>query len=365
MSKIEKRRKLIIYPSYSLRDYKTNKYLLDSDAEYNQAILEASVMKDLFEETYLIVPKEEQIKMDNKFPNWLKIIRKKYEINVGKERFSHDVKFFKELNIEGNDVLYSYFLNKWKFFEESGINQKNLMYSFIYFYPEYNPDIYRDLVNKNYISINFFTKKALEKFSNDTGITKNLYVVPADAGHFYKYNINYEEYKKPSLIIPARLDHEDVNHTWQTLSIALALKLFCNFDFKLIVCNSNNSADIGYLADVVDEIGPFTRERFLTMLLEEQGVILTLKEADEHGTKGAPEYLGSNLILVSSDYSINPYDVPKGNSSQTYNVVKKLLSINKSEYIQIKEKQKNICKNNHGENVINDILKNILQKKVM
>ena len=109
----KKYNRLVIYPSYSLRDYRKNVYLLDGDAEFNQMISEAKVLEKYFENIVLIIPEQDQRKLDySNVPDGITTVIKRYQVNVGAERFSHDVEYFRKMNIQENDVLYSNFLSK-------------------------------------------------------------------------------------------------------------------------------------------------------------------------------------------------------------------------------------------------------------
>ena len=357
-------KRIIIYPSYSMRDYKTNVYLLNSDAEFNQMIIEAKILTKYFEEVFLIIPNENQRKLGmERIPDGIQIIEKKYEYNVGTERYSeNDKEFFKKI-IDDNTVLYSNFPHKWKYFDEIGIPSENILYTFWHFYPDFEGKHYMPM--KKNLGIIFRSEKQKTVFEKKTILNESwYYVLKSHHGLESIRNSKFSDNKVPSLVIPTRFDHEDFNHTWEALSIALALKNDLKSKFKLILCNPNNSGNLSHLINIADEIGPIPKERFEDILKNEQGVIFVKKETDYGGTKGAPEYLSSNLIFISNDYNINPYDIQGNDNTIFYSYIKRLLTIEREEYYRIKNLQKKICEKHHGTKNIYKLFDKIFNKNI-
>lgn len=355
--------KIYIYPSYSMRDYERLVYLLDSDAEFNQAIIEAEFLKSYCNEVILILPKKKQRDLnEDLLPKGIKTIEKEYQVNVGSERFFDDTIFFTKLNLGEDDILYSCFLHKYKLFEKSGIKQEQILYTFWHYYPEFNIDFYRSESLKRCLGIIFRSEKQRKIFIKGyPEYPKEKCLVmrshPGKTMRKKPYMNKLTIKSKRTLMIPTRFDHEDFNHTWEALMVALSLKKEVNFN--LILCNPNNSGDLSNLIDIAYEIGPIPKTRFNEILNKDIGVIYIKKETDYGGTKGAPEYLSSNLIFISNDYEINPWDVKNNSNSQAYSWIKKFLTCDIEEYLDAKYEQLNICEKFHGDKEVTRVFNKI------
>ena len=290
------------------------------------------------------------------------MIEKEYEMNVGKERFRMDDKeFFMSLDFKENDIFYTNFVSKWWILEEAGIPIERMLFTFLYFYP--GIDSYKDQFDgiQKSLGIIFRSKRARMIFLDKFDFPESLsYIMRPFHNEWLKRGIRYSD-RNPTVLLPSRMDHEDHNHSWEALSLLLALKN--EIDFHLVVSNGNRSADLGVFKDVIDEIGPLSRARFEEIVDNHVGVIFSKKSCDYDGSKGAPEYLVSNLLFVSYDYDINPYDISSNDNSVAYSLIKKYLTCSKETYIRAKEKQKDTARRYHGQEQIKKIFGEIFDRR--
>lgn len=362
----KKLNKIYIYPSYSLRDYKNNVYLLNSDPEFQQVIAEAEVLTEFFLEVFLIIPEKNQRLLDVKsIPSNIKTIEKKYEHNVGTERFTSSIKFIKSLKLKENDIFYSGFLYKWKDIVNAGISIKNTVFSFWYIYPDFDIN---DFDSNQLSQSDIICRSAKQKNILVSQLPKLNsschFILPYHGKNKIQDPIvnkaKIRSLKSNHVVLPTRFDHEDHTHTWEALSILLPLKQ--EFNFKLILCNPNNSGDLSHLKNVVDVIGPLKKSEFEKILNEKIGIIFAKKECDFDGSKGAPEYMASNLIFISNDYKYNPFDMQNDNE-RAKNLIRTALLFNTDDYVKFKLQQKEIVKNLNGKEQMRKTFKKILKKK--
>jgi hypothetical protein len=363
----KKSKMLILYPSYSMRDYEKNKYMLDSDAEFQQAIQEIRILKEWFEEIFLIIPEEDQRILDKKrIPSYVKLIEKRYEYNVGSERFANDVEFFSILSVRMKDkdwYLYTCFTYKWRIYKAAGIDPEKILNTFWHFYPTFDGEDFDSEYLRKSIGIIFRSDKQTNHFLENVPSfpEKKAFMIRSHHGLPFvsSTKIPSGEIKTRCVVLPTRFDHEDFNHTWESLMVLLGLKAD-GLNFRIILCNPNNSGKLSPMMRIADEIGPLSKKRFEEILATEIGVIFVKKETDYGGTKGAPEYMASNLIFISNDYNLNPLDVMNNDNTMAYNWIKKMLTIPKEEYVRIKQRQKDIADTHNGKKYTTEEFKKIL-----
>ena len=362
------KKNVFIYPSYSLRSYKTNKYILDSDPAFRQTLAEIKAVKDLFNEINLIIPKNiEKSVMLPEIKKEVNIIKKNYGMNVKNERFRKDDKeFFKSLDLQNKDIFYTNFLTKKDVFINSGIDIRKTIFTFLYFYPKICFSDFNGI--EKALKVIFRTEKAREHFLSNfhkLSLYKTEIIRAYHESFCSKKIIIPEDFdRKRILLIPSRFTVEDHNHSFKSLSYSLLLKSQMKDKkpkVKLIIANPNYSLDKVEYPDLVDVLGPLSRNEYERLLREEVGLILSLKLHDFDSSKGAPEYLYSNLIFLSNDYQINPINLPINPEILLWKM-SKLISCGRKEYVEYKKQQKKIAEKYHGLSQIKNGFKKILKE---
>jgi hypothetical protein len=247
--------------------------------------------------------------------------------------------------------FYTCFTYKWRIYKAAGIDPEKTLYTFWHIYPTFDgEDFDSDYLRKS-IGIIFRSDKQTDHFLENVPSFPNEKAFMIRSHHGLPFissvKISSGEIKARCVVLPTRFDHEDFNHTWESLMVLLGLKAD-GLNFRIILCNPNNSGKLSPMMRVADEIGPLSKKRFEEILATEIGVIFVKKETDYGGTKGAPEYMASNLIFISNDYNLNPLDVMNNDNTTAYNWIKRMLTIPREEYVRIKKMQKDIADIHNG-----------------